>query len=301
MVNFSVHGVIVPMLTPFDAHGQVDEAAARALVNYLIERGVAALFPLGTTGEGPLLSTDERQRLAEIVIEAAAGRVPVIVHTGAITTAETLALTRHAHAVGASAVAVVPPYFFKLDEQALERHYREVAGQLPDLPVYLYNNPAVTPNVITLPLLERLVEVCPNICGLKDSSGSLALLAACRAKYGAAFNTAIGPDGLILAGLAMGLDATVSGNANFVPELVTALYAAATSGDLERARALQEKLDRVRAATGDGADLAMFKALVARRGVSIGSVRPPLKPVQPERVESCWQEVSALGIERATL
>ncbi len=301
MVKFSVHGVIVPMLTPFDAHDQVDEAAARALVGFLIDRGVAALFPLGTTGEGPLLSADERRRLTEAVIEAAAGRVPVIIHTGAITTAETLALTRHAQSVGASAAAIVPPYFFKLDDRALERHYRAVADQTPDFPIYLYNNPAVTPNLITAPLLDRLVDGCPNICGLKDSSGSLDLLAACHAKYGEAFNTAIGPDGLILAGLAMGLDATVSGNANFVPELVTALYAAATSGDLALARTLQSKLDRIRAIATDGAELALFKAMVARRGLPIGSVRAPLKPAQDERIEAFWQEVSTLGIEMTAL
>jgi len=104
-VSLRIRGVIVPLLTPFDRHGAIDHAAIGRLVEFLIERGVHGLFPGGTTGEGPLLSPEERRALAETVVRAADGRVPVIIHTGAITTREAVELTRHAQSCGASAAA----------------------------------------------------------------------------------------------------------------------------------------------------------------------------------------------------
>lgn len=296
MSTLRISGVIVPMLTPFDELEVVDEAGIERLVHFLIASGVSGLFPLGTTGEGPLLTTDERREAARLVIQYARGRVPVIIHTGAITTAETIALTRHARDSGAQAAAIVPPYFYKLSDQALFEHHMAVAGAVPDFPIYLYNNPAVTPNALSTEMVFRLADACPNITGLKDSSGSLATLFASHQLRNGQFNTASGPDGLILAGQAMGLDACVSGNANFVPELVVGIVTAVRKGDLETARTLQRHLDEIRRVLGDGADLSLFKAMCARRGIPIGSVRLPLRRAAAETVEACWQVVSNLGV-----
>jgi 4-hydroxy-tetrahydrodipicolinate synthase len=296
MSKLRISGVIVPMLTPFDEAGAVEEAGIERLTDFLIASGIAGLFPLGTTGEGPLLTTDERRAAASLVIEYARGRVPVIIHTGAITTAETVALTRHARDSGAQAAAIVPPYFYKLSNEALYEHYAAVAGAVPDFPIYLYNNPGVTPNVLSTELVFWLAETHPNITGLKDSSGSVATLFASRHLHDGTFNTASGPDGLILAGQAIGLDACVSGNANFVPELVVGIVEAVRQGDLDTARALQSQLDEVRRVLGDGADLSLFKAMCARRGIPIGTVRLPLRPASAEKVEACWRALSDRGV-----
>lgn len=296
MSKLRISGVIVPMLTPFDTAGSVDEAGIERLTNFLVASGVSGLFPLGTTGEGPLMTTDERRAAAALVIRHAGGRIPVIIHTGAITTAETTALTRHARDSGAQAAAIVPPYFYTLSAEALYDHYVAVASAVPDFPIYLYNNPGVTPNGLSTEMVFRLAEACPNVTGLKDSSGSLATLFACRRLRDGEFNTASGPDSLIMAGQAIGLDACVSGNANFVPELIVGIVNAVRQGDLVSARALQEQLDEVRRILGDGADLSLFKAMCARRGVSIGTVRQPLRPASAEKVESSWQEISNLGV-----
>lgn len=296
MSKLRISGVIVPMLTPFDEAGTVDEAGIERLTEFLVASGVAGLFPLGTTGEGPLLTTEERREAAQMVIQYTRGRLPVIIHTGAITTAETIALTRHARDTGAQAAAIVPPYFYKLSDEALYQHYAAVVRSVPDFPIYLYNNPGVTPNVLTTEMVFRLADAFPNITGLKDSSGSLATLFASRALHDGAFNTASGPDGLILAGQAIGLDACVSGNANFVPELVVAIVNAVRQSDLVTARTLQSQLDEVRRVLGDGADLSLFKAMCARRGIPIGTVRQPLYPASAEKVEACWQALSSLGV-----
>jgi 4-hydroxy-tetrahydrodipicolinate synthase len=291
-----IQGVIAPMLTPFDSSGQIDADGTERLVEFLVSKGIAGLFPLGTTGEGPLLSPEERQQMAEWVVRFAAGRTAVIIHTGTITTSETIALTRHAREIGADAAAVVPPYFYRLSDTALYDHFAAVARAVPDFPIYLYNNPGVTPNILTTDLVFRLADAFPNILGLKDSSGSLATLFASASLQGGAFNTASGPDGLILAAQAIGVDACVSGNANYVPELVISIYEAGRRGDFETGRTLQATLDQVREIVGDGADLSLFKAMCARRGVPVGDVRAPLLKASAEKIEACWQALSSAGV-----
>lgn len=292
----NIKGVIVPLLTPFDTAGRLDTGAIPPLVDYLIERGVAGLFPLGTTGEGPLLSIEERQQLGEAVVRAANGRVPVIIHTGDITTQGTIALTQHAEAIGAQAVAVITPYYFRLSDEALIRHFEAVAQASPGFPIYLYANPAVAVNALGSEVILHLANSMSNIIGLKDSSGSLNALFTAKAMLGDRFNTAIGPDGLILTGIANGLDACVSGNANVAPELVVALYNAASSGDLVTARELQAKLDALRRILKDGSDLSLYKGVMARRGLPVGDVRPPLPAASAAAIETAWQAVSALEL-----
>ena len=154
-MRLKITGVIVPPITPFDGRGQIDTAAIRRLVDFLITRGIHGLFPGGTTGEGPLLTISERRQLAEAFVEAADGRVPVIVHTGTITTESTLELTQHAQTIGAQAAAIIPPYFYRHKDDVLLRHFERVATQVPEFPVYLYNNPATAGNNISLELVTR--------------------------------------------------------------------------------------------------------------------------------------------------
>lgn len=275
-VSLRIKGVIVPLLTPFDRRGALDCAATAQLVEFLIERGVHGLFPGGTTGEGPLLSAEERRLLAETAIRAADGRLPVIIHTGAITTREAVELTQHARYSGASAAALIPPYYFRYSDEALFRHFSAVCESVPDFPIYLYNNPTVTGNTLDAALVARLAEAYPHIRGMKDSSGHLENLLRCAPLQGETFNTASGNDSDILAALALGIDACVSGNANCVPEVILDLYHAFAAGDLEQARALQKKVNTVREILEDGRDLSLLKGVLAKRGILIGEVRAPL-------------------------
>ncbi|MCG3210334.1 MAG: 4-hydroxy-tetrahydrodipicolinate synthase [Anaerolineae bacterium] len=297
-MNVKIKGVIVPIITPFDAQGQLDTAAINRLVNYLIERGVHGLFPGGTTGECPLLSLAERRLLAETVIEAADGRLPVIIHTGTVTTTDTIELTKHAQHIGAHSAAVIPPYYFHYTQEALFNHYAAVAAAVPDFPIYLYNNPGVgNNNRLTLALVSQLVDEFPNIVGMKDSSGSLELLTQLSYRQNGAFNTASGGDGQILMSAAAGIDACVSGNANVVPELVVALHRAASEGDISLARKLQKQMDSVRQLLDDGHDLSLFKAGLTRRGLPVGQVRAPLCQISEAVFEQRWQALNLLQIE----
>lgn len=295
-MTFRVRGVIVPLVTPFDGFGRIDARATKRLIHFLIDCGVHGLFPGGTTGEGPLLTTQERQRLAELVVEYAGGRVPVIVHTGAASTAEVITLTEHAREIGAQAVAIVPPFYYSHTDEALFRHFEKVTNQVPDLPVYLYNNPWVACNHLSAELVANLVEHCPSIVGLKDSSGKLDLLSACLSLKDGCFNTASGPDELVLDALILGCDACVSGNANVVPELVVGLFEAAIAGNLGQARKLQQTLTAALHLMGDGRDLSLFKSMLARRGLSVGTVREPLLQASESSSIECWRQLERLGI-----
>ncbi len=295
-MNFKLQGIIVPIVTPFDQADTIDMAAIPRLVDHLIAAGVAGLFPAGTTGEGFLLTLDERRQLAEAVIAAAAGRVPVIVHTGTPTTAETIALTQHAQAAGAQAVAILPPYVYHHSDEALLRHYCTVAHSVPDLPIFLYNFPAISHNTLSSALILALRADAPNIIGMKDSSGSLETLTQVLAATNGEFNAINGGDGQALMALAMGFDGCVSGNANVVPELMVALYRAVTTGDLPQARKLQQQLNQVRVILGDGGNLSLFKAMLAKRGVTVGDVRAPLLPASAELIAAKWDELATLGV-----
>jgi len=296
-MTFNLQGVVVPILTPFDSEGALDVQATHRLVDYLIARGVDGVYPCGTTGEAFLLSMDERRRLAAAVVDAAAGRVSVIIHAGAATTADTIALTQHAQAAGADAVAVIPPLIYHHSDQALLQHYIIVARSAPDLPLMLYNFPAICNNEITFELVMELREQAPNVVGMKDSSGSLELLMRLHTVTDGEFITFNGGDGQALAAGAMGLSGCVSGNANVAPELFVELFAAASAGDLVRARALQRKVNVLRDLLGDGGNLSLFKRMVAKRGVEVGDVRAPLLAAAPELVEERWRQLAALGIE----
>lgn len=295
-MNFKVEGVIVPLVTPFDATGELDTGAVKHLVEYLIERGVHGLYPAGTTGEGALLTLRERQALGEAVVTATASRVPVIIHAGATTTRETQTLVQHAQSIGAQAAAVIPPFFYHHSDEALLAHYVAVANSAPDFPLYLYNFPAVSNNTFTFDLVMAIREQAPNVVGMKDSSGSLALLTRLRDVTNGQFNTANGGDGQILMAQAMGFDACVSGHANVAPELVVDLYKKAHAGQIEAARQLQQKMDQMRQLLGDGGNLSLFKAMVTKRGVPVGEVRAPLVPAKAEIIAERWTALKALEI-----
>ncbi len=291
-----IHGVIVPTVTPMTDDGAINPDVIKPLADYLIAKDVAGLFPLGTTGEGPLLTTDERKTIAEATVKAVDGRVPVIIHTGAITTAETIDLTAHAKSIGADAVAVVAPYYFTHSDAALVTHFGAVLNAVPDMPMYLYNFPGVSNNTLSLDIVTRLAKQYEMVVGLKDSSGDLQTLFAAKRFHDGAFNTAVGPDELILAALSMGVNASVSGHANLVPEIVVPLYNAATSGQLEEAQVFQRKLNQVREVLATDVWLTMMKAVLNQRGIPVGPVRRPLVSPSDDMVQTALRQLTALRV-----
>lgn len=295
-LDFSVRGVITALITPFDEQGRVHEQSLERLVEFQICAGVHGLSPCGTTGEVALLSVEERQRVAEIVVRTARGRVPVLVHTGAPSTETTIALTRHAQKIGASAATVVTPWYYRHSDDALIQHYVRVAESVPDFPIYLYNIPQLTGNDLKPAVVHTIAERCPNVVGLKDSCGMLAQIIDSATARGGKFNVAIGSDGLLLSAAVAGIGAAISGNANAVPELFVEFYRALWSSDWSRAQVVQARIQHVRRILKDGGDLSLFKAVVSRRGIPCGGVRAPLLNASPEMIDAAIRALLEQGV-----
>jgi 4-hydroxy-tetrahydrodipicolinate synthase len=282
------------MVTPFDEGNRIDLASTRQVVDFQISKGTDCLMVGGTTGEGMQLSLADRTTLCETVVEHVADRVPVIVHTGCIGTAETIELTRHAQSVGATAASIITPYFFTFDDDSLFNHFVSVASAVPDFAIFLYAFPGNTKNDVSPALLRRLVDVVPNIVGIKSSNVDLIRLQGYIEAGGEEFLVFCGVDGLMFPALALGAKAQVSGNANVFPETFRALYEAFVAGDLERARSWQQKINRIRAVFRDGITPAYFKTGLRLRGIPAGRVKPPMRELTPEESKEVERQFDAL-------
>lgn len=290
-----IQGIVCPMVTPFDESDQIDHSAARRVAAFLLDRGVDCLMVAGTTGEGMLLRVEERKALLVTVVETVAGQTPVIAHTGCINTADTIELTRHAAAAGATAASVIVPYFHTLDDDSLFNHYLAVARAVPDFPVFVYVFPGNAKNDVSPALLARLIEAAPNIVGCKSSNPDLGRFQGYIGVGGEGFLPFNGVDGLMLPALVLGSKAQVSGNSNVCPEAFGELYAAFQAGDMARAREAQARINRVRAVLRDGITPAFFKLGLKLRGVPAGRVRPPMRELRDPEARAVEQGLAELG------
>jgi 4-hydroxy-tetrahydrodipicolinate synthase len=295
-------GLIVPLLTPFTADGEnLDITALEALSEYLIRKGINGLMPCGTTGEFAILRHSERQQVTEVVVKLVAGRVPVVVHTGAITTAETIALTRHARECGADAASIITPYFYGLTYQALVEHYAAVSTAVPDFPLFLYNIPQRAGNNLSPEVVAEISRRCPNVVGIKDSSGNIGQLAQERILVKRRFYTLVGSDNLILPGIANGADGAIAGNANVFPEPFVSLIKALADGDWTAAGTFQDKVTTGAAILGNASDLSLFKGVLRRRGLDTGPTRRPLLTASEQEINRCVDAMQAAGIDLSSI
>lgn len=290
-----IKGIIPAMVTPLDDQEELDEAALRHLVNYLIERGVHGLFPVGSQGEFYAFSPEEKQRVWEIVVEEASGRVPVCAGTGAITTRQVIELNKIAEKAGVNAVSVLTPFFIHPTEAELYDHYAAIA-EATSLPVLLYNNPGRTGVNFSASFVARLGEH-PNIAGIKDSSGDLTLTIEMVRQTDDDFTVLMGRDSLIFAGLQHGIKGAIAATANVAPALVVEIYEAFQEGDLARALAAQEKLLPLRTAFGLGTFPVVVKDAMNMIGVPAGPARRPLRSLTGEardKLRYVLEQVGAL-------
>lgn len=287
-----IGGVIPPVLTAFDKGGVFNERAQREIISFLID-DVQGFYPCGTYGSGPLMSTEERKRVAEVIIDEVAGRVPVIVHVGAAATHTVVELARHAESVGAAAVAAVPPIYYGFKEPEVVRHFRALLDAV-SIPVFVYNNPKTTGVAVTADLLNKLAQM--GVAGVKDSSFDLMVffsyLATVEKKD---FIPIIGTEALALPALAMGAHGVVSGLANAFPEPVVELVAAVRSGDLEKAGSLQVKVSKMRDIMHLAPTLPMIQAILRARGVNAGYPRLPFVLPEEPLINKALNAFKALG------
>jgi 4-hydroxy-tetrahydrodipicolinate synthase len=297
MKNFpALHGVIVPLVTPFDEHNQIDFPSLRQVVDFVVAKGVHAVMIGGTTGEGMLLSLDERKTLLEAVLAQVNGRVPVIAHTGCIDTGSTVELSIHAARAGADFISAIVPYFFTFNDGQLFDHFRTVAAAVPETPMLLYAFPGNAKNDISPDLLGRLLKAAPNIVGIKSSNDDLIRFQDYVRVGGKGFIPCFGADELMLGGLVFGSQAQVSGNANSFPEPFIQLYQAFQAGNIPLAQQLQEKVNAIVTLHSAGSTTAFFKATLKMRGIPAGRVRPPMRELTAEELEEVQRQIKLIAL-----
>jgi len=245
--SLELRGIIPPLVTPLVDRDQLDVSGLAKLVKRVLDGGVHGLFILGTTGEAPSLSYRLRRELIERVCQLTGGRVPVLVGITDTSFIESVALARHAAAVGADAVVLSTPYYFPAGQTELTRYVQHISEQLP-LPLVLYNMPSLTKVWFEIETLRKLSEI-PSIVGVKDSSGDLdyfARLTQLR-EIRPDWSLMMGPEAMLPQAIQLGGHGGVNGGANVFPQLFVAFYQAALAGDAQRLQELQAIVDEFQA------------------------------------------------------
>jgi 4-hydroxy-tetrahydrodipicolinate synthase len=220
--------------------GKLDERAFQDFVAWQVAEGTQGLIPVGTTGESPTLSHEEHQRVVELCIEAAGGRVPVIAGAGSNSTAEAVALARHAKEAGADAALVVTPYYNKPTQEGMYLHFKTIADSV-DLPIIIYNIPPRSVVDMSVETMARLAKH-PNIVGVKDATANLTRPLHTRAACGEDFCQLSGEDHTALAFNAAGGVGCISVTANIAPRLCREMHDAWAEGRVKDAMAIQNRL-----------------------------------------------------------
>ncbi|MHB8670455.1 MAG: 4-hydroxy-tetrahydrodipicolinate synthase [Acidimicrobiales bacterium] len=269
--------VVTAMVTPFDEAGRLDPDACAALARWLVDHGSDGLILAGTTGEGPVLSDQERLDLCRAVSEAVTA--PVVLGTGSNDTAHSVELTRRAAGCGAAGVLVVTPYYSRPGQAGLDAHFRAVAAATT-LPVVIYDIPIRTGRKVAHDVLVRLAHEVPNILGVKDAAGDVAGSAKLIAETPADFECYSGEDKLNLALLAVGAVGVNSVASHWAGPQIADMVAAFSKGDVVGARELNARL----AESWDFESTELYpnplpaKAMMRVLGLAVGQCRLPIGP-----------------------
>jgi 4-hydroxy-tetrahydrodipicolinate synthase len=288
-----IEGVYTALVTPFQ-DGAVDEPALRHIVEHQVQAGVDGLVPCGSTGESATLSHEEHRRVVELVIEAAAGRVPVVAGTGSNNTREAVELTRHAKAAGASGALLISPYYNKPTQEGIFEHFAAIARET-EFPLVVYNIPGRTASNILPGTLARLAEL-EQVVGVKEACGDVDQIAHVVAACPPEFSVLSGDDALTLPLLALGGKGVISTSSNVAPGSILELVRAARGGDFARAREVHFRLLPLFDALFCETNPIPVKAAVAMLRLCGDEVRLPLTPLTSGNRERLQAVLKDLGL-----
>ena len=295
-MHTSFRGTYTVMITPFDAEDRVDTRALEAFVDWQIGEGVHGLIPLGSTGEFLSLSAEEKELVADTVIRKAAGRVPVLVGTGAEDTREVVRASREAERLGADGVMIIPPFYSTPTEDELYHHYKTVADAI-SIPIMVYNNPATANVDLTPPILARLAEI--DACAyVKESTLEVTrvrdIIRLCGEKM-RVFGGILGYESFV-----EGAVGWVAVPSNVAPGPMARLFELVADGkDFEAARALYlEWLPIIQAVFGQRY-VGGTKSLLNHMGLAVGRPRPPRLPLPAEDDRAMQGLVERFGLRVA--
>jgi dihydrodipicolinate synthase/N-acetylneuraminate lyase len=278
-----LRGIFTPNIVPLDSRGEIHERELRRYVDWLIAKGVHGLYPNGSTGEFTRFTVEERVRIMEIICDQVQGRVPVLAGAAEANVKETIRACETYYELGAAAVAIVAPYYYKLSPRAVYAYFKEIADHSP-IDVTLYNIPMFA-SPIDVPTVQRLADECPKVIGIKDSSGDIPqmirMIQAVRPQR-ADFSFLTGWDAALMPMLLIGCDGGTNASSGIVPELLVKLYELTLAEQLNEARELQYEIvtlfDAMIYCSGEFPD--GFRTAVRLRGFDPGASRQPLSDDQ---------------------
>ncbi len=289
---YQLEGCGTALITPFQTDGTLDEPALRRHVQFQLENGIDFLVPCGTTGESPVLRSDEHFRVVEIVLEEVRERVPVLGGAGGNNTDRVCEGIEVMEKLGVDGILSVSPYYNKPSQEGLYQHYRALA-EATRLPILLYNVPGRTGSNIAPATLHRLAEI-PNILGVKEASGNMAQIDEILQTLPARFRVISGDDALTLPMLSLGAAGVISVTANVVPSEMTLLVRAALACNYDKARRMHRRLLPLIQALFIESNPIPVKAALAALGRCQLAYRLPLVPPQPETQARLRQVLSGL-------
>jgi N-acetylneuraminate lyase len=278
-------GIFPAFYACYDDEGNVSKERTKALVEFLIEKGVSGLYVGGSSGECIYLGVQERKDTLEAVMEAARGRIAIIAHVACNNTKDSCELARHAQSVGADAIAAIPPIYFRLPEKAIAKYWNDISAAAPELDFVIYNIPQLAGVSLTLSLLDEMLKN-PKVIGIKNSSMPVQDIQMFKRQAYMADRDIIvfnGPDEQFVSGRLIGADGGIGGTYAVMPEVYVRMNEALTAGDFDRARKLQNAANEVTYAmcSAQGNMYAVAKAVLKKRtGLDFGGVRAPLLGLQ---------------------
>ncbi len=287
-------GVIPPIMTAFTREGQIYEKGTREIVDFIVPH-VQGLFPCGTYGSGPMMSISERKRVAEIILDQANERVPVIVHVGTADTITTVDLARHAQEHGAKAVSAICPYYVHHGDEEVYTQFKTLINAV-DCPVFLYDNPGASGYKVSDSVLVRLAA--EGLAGIKDSTFDIVnyYLTRMTLKDFPHLNLISGTEAVFVAAFDAGAQAAVTGLANVYPDLMGRFYQEYLAGDRAQVMATQQKVLMARKIMKTGPTVPTCHAILRMRGVDGGYPRLPYTPVSAEVEDRVRKGLTELGL-----
>lgn len=278
MTQHAIHGIVAYTITPFAADGTPDLDALGKSIDRMIDAGVHAIAPLGSTGEGAYLSQDEWSAVAECSVQAVAGRVPTVVSVSDLTTANAVSRAKQAEAFGADAVMVLPASYWKLSDAEIIAHYQAI-GDAIGVPIMLYNNPAVSGIDLSVDLILKIVDAVDNVTMVKESTGDVQRMHQLYLRTEGRLPFYNGSNPLALEAFGAGAVGWCTAAANLIPQQNIALYDAARGGRLTEARdsfyAQLPLLDFIL----KGGLPKTIKAGLDMTGLPVGAPRAPVQPL----------------------
>ena len=291
----NIHGCITALITPFNEKGNLDKIALKKLIKRQIENGIHGLVPCGTTGESPTLSHNEHDKVIEITVREAKGRVPVIAGTGSNSTLEAIRLTKAAEKAGANASLQVVPYYNKPTQKGLFNHFSQIALNTK-LPIILYNIPGRSVVDLDTKTIVELVKKNRNIVGIKEASGSIKKVKDIIKNCPKKFIVLSGEDTLNLSILKQGGKGFISVTSNLLPKECSDIYNHFISGEIRNSEKINDKLKRINEFLFLETNPIPIKFAMNHLKLCGGQIRPPLYELSKKFSDKLTKEISKLKI-----